>query len=201
MTEQLVDESCIVISYMAVSEEAANDFKILLLANIPISNPIENKYSCDESSHVLDDGTTHSFYKSNVYVSGEPVDILLSLDDIKNGSLVDSIDMIHKFSMDSIYSCALINNQDEMLSTISYLHTNSQSTTNEIQYLQQDYNEVKKIVNSQQKQIEILSEQYSMLQSFLHSYVDILKLKEVVIELAEKVDKDILGTFRVIQIH
>jgi hypothetical protein len=201
VTEQLVDDSCIAISYMAVSESAANDFRTLLLANIPLITPTDDKYSCDESSHVIEDGTTHSFYKSIMYVSGDPMDILLALDDIKAGSLFESMDMIHKFSVDSIYTYLLFNDQEELLSSVSYLHSNAQSNYNEIHYLQQDYNEMKDIVNSQQKQIEILSGQYAVIQSFLHSYIDIIKLKEVVVELAEKVDKDLLDTFRVIQVH
>ena len=201
MTEQLVDDSCIAITYMSVSEEAASEFKLLLIANIPLNPPTENKYTCEESSHVIEDGTTHSFYKSVMHVSGEPLGILLALDDIKEGALIESADMIHKFSMDSIYSYLLFNNQEELLSSVAYLHANGQGMYNEIHYLQQDYNEMKDIVNKQQKQIEILTEQYAMLQSWLHSFIDLSKLKEVVIEIAEKVDKDILNTFRVIHVH
>ena len=198
---KVFDDSSIGITFMSVTEQAALDFKDILLENIPFSVNSENKYECVPSSHVTEDGKTHPFYKLMLWVAGDPEAVLMGLDDISNGMLSDSIDMIHRFSLDSLYSYLLFNNQEELLSSVAYLHTKSQSSSNEIKYLQQDYKEMKDVIESQQKQIEILAVQYSNLQAWLHSSIDLTKLKDVVIDLADKVDPDILDTFRVIQVH
>ena len=201
MTEQLVDDSSIIINYMAVSEEAAIEFKSLLLANIPLSVPSENKYECKVNSHVIEDGTTHSFVIVTLYVSGDSEQILIALDDIKNGSLYETMGIVHKFSVDSIHSHMMFGDGLQLLSSVSYLHNKGQYTSNEIGFLQQDFTELRDTVEAQQKLIEVLVENYSMLQAFIHNYIDIIKLKSIVVELAEKVDPDILDSFRIIQVH
>lgn len=145
----------------------------------------------------------HQFY-SGIMTLSIPEDMLLGslnqLDHIKSGYASPMIpskcnDITAVVNFDNYHGTEVSN------STFHYLLNKTQEQDKKLMELEDQINDLQSMAGRYEAKFEYYDTKYASMQAYIHTYIDLNRLAEVVRDLAEVVDPDILESIQKVTVH
>lgn len=200
--------SFIEVKFAAKSEPAAAAYAELISQNV---DNVGYSYTASEFKYDHGNGIAGSFFNVRVIYSVESTSLnncLVQLDSVKQGFIEDKEgvmnDVFNDLSVEVMFYAdptVLAHLPSSIPETISYLHQRVQDQDKTIEYLEDGLNKASTILAAYEKMIDLLDVRLTSLQTYIHSYIDLNAMAQVVRETAEVVDRDILNNFDKPTIH
>jgi len=198
-----MNESNIVITFSAADLEGVQKFTKLILDNVGHSSASHSAVTKEVQTTEGPCGTYAVGCVELTVLTEKLNSCLVQLDAVEQGFVPDAEDVMENVfgDMRAEVVHADENRADSLLQMNTYLHNKVQEQNQTIQVLSGQMNAMFDMVGTNQQAVLKLQESYERIQTFLHSYVNIVGLMQTVRALAEQVDPDLLDDYTEHTIH
>lgn len=194
----------VVISFMALEEQHANELLNVLefSATAQNSNTVVARGIMPDTKMFMLDGkeVPTLVFLGQIKITGNIFSILWNVEYIKQHQLPTVSSSVANLMFESL----TVQVNSEVLgseSSVSWLLYRDQQTQIQLNKLQDQVDILVANSAKQEKKINFITNQYEALQVYIRNYVDIEKMKEILLKLANIIDEEILSGFTIIRKH
>lgn len=199
-----MSQSNIVITFSAADDEGVDKFTGLILENV---EHVSESHSTAIKEVQTTEGPNGSYAVGCVELTVETESLnscLVQLDAVGSGFVPGAEGVLENVFGDM--RAEVVYPSDEMrieslVQMNEYLHNKVQEQNQAIEVMGGQLSAMFDFINTNQQACLKLQESYERIQTFLHSYVNIIELAQTVRALAEQVDPDLLDDYEAHTIH
>jgi hypothetical protein len=196
-------QSLIDATYSAVNSEGVEKYRDLVLQNV---NHVSAFFFSEEKFINGTDGTRGSYWTGSIGLVVEDDALntsLVQLDSVEAGFAPGAEEVLELVFGDARYEVTPFD--DEVPASIvqlsKYTHNKIQEQTKSVSSLEVQVQQLTDLAVQQAGELAGLKARYDNLQAFLHSYIDIKGLVQIVRRIAEEVDPDILDDYAIVKVQ